>query len=158
MLALVLLSLIVTAKAELLPGSCSFQDSVCDYTSDPDFLSWTLNPSGHFITVEKQVQEDQEKAVLLGPDVDQQDWSCFRMVYQVTGSASLQVQKRTDGESFDQVLWTTQSPSESWLIASIDLQNSTETFRIVIEGKLGEEGGSSVSIFEIKISDKYCIG
>uniref|UniRef100_A0A8C1EP10 MAM domain containing 2b n=1 Tax=Cyprinus carpio carpio TaxID=630221 RepID=A0A8C1EP10_CYPCA len=112
--------------------------------------------SGHFITVEEQVQEDQGKAVLLGPDVEQQDWSCFRMVYQVTGSASLQVQKRTDGESFDQVLWTTQGPSDSWLIASIDLQNSTETFKIVIEGKLGEEG-SSVSIFEIKISDKYCI-
>uniref|UniRef100_A0A8C2DKP0 MAM domain containing 2b n=1 Tax=Cyprinus carpio TaxID=7962 RepID=A0A8C2DKP0_CYPCA len=112
--------------------------------------------SGHFITVEEQVQEDQGKAVLLGPDVEQQDWSCFRMVYQVTGSASLQVQKRTDGESFDQVLWTTQGPSDSWLIASIDLQNSTEMFKIVIEGKLGEEG-SSVSIFEIKISDKYCI-
>ncbi|KAL1266966.1 hypothetical protein QQF64_002641, partial [Cirrhinus molitorella] len=111
----------------------------------------------HFITVEEPVQEDQGKAVLLGPDVEQQDWSCFRMVYQVTGSASLQVQKRTDGESFDQVLWTTQNPSESWLIASIDLQNSTETFKIVIEGKLGEEQGSSVSIFEIKISDKYCI-
>lgn len=38
----------VTAKAELLPGSCSFQDSICDYMSDPDFLSWTLNPSGEF--------------------------------------------------------------------------------------------------------------
>lgn len=86
--------------------------------------------SGHFITVEEQVQEDQGKAVLLGPDVEQQDWSCFRMVYQVTGSASLQVQKRTDGESFDQVLWTTQGPSDSWLIASIDLQNSTETFKV----------------------------
>ncbi|XP_059395192.1 MAM domain-containing protein 2 [Carassius carassius] len=157
MLPFYLLSLIVTAKAEFLPGSCSFQDSTCDYTSDLVFLSWTLDPSGHFITVEEQVQEDQGKAVLLGPDVDQQDWSCFRMVYQVTGSASLQVQKRTDGESFDQVLWTSQSPSDSWLIASIDLQNSTQTFKIVIEGKLGEEEGSSVSIFEIKISDKYCI-
>ncbi|XP_073685887.1 MAM domain-containing protein 2 [Garra rufa] len=159
MLSFYLLSLIVSAKAELLPGSCSFQDSICDYVSDPDFLSWTLDSSGHFITVEesREVQEDQGKAVLLGPDVDQQDWSCFRLVYQVTGSASLQVQKRTDGESFDQVLWTTQSPSDSWLIASIDLQNSTETFKIVIEGKLGDEEGSSVSIFEIKISDKYCI-
>uniref|UniRef100_A0A8C1T7P0 MAM domain containing 2b n=1 Tax=Cyprinus carpio TaxID=7962 RepID=A0A8C1T7P0_CYPCA len=158
MLPFYFLSLIVTAKAELLPGSCSFQDSICDYMFDPAFLSWTLNPSGHFITVEEQVQEDQGKgkAVLLGPDVEQQDWSCFRMVYQVTGSASLQVQKRTDGESFDQVLWTTQSPSDSWLIASIDLQNSNETFKIIIEGKLGEEG-SSLSIFEIKISDKYCI-
>ncbi|KAF4107950.1 hypothetical protein G5714_010709 [Onychostoma macrolepis] len=45
MLPFYLLSLIVTAKAELLPGSCSFQDSICDYMSDPDFLSWTLNPS-----------------------------------------------------------------------------------------------------------------
>lgn len=38
----------VTAKAELLPGSCSFQESICDYVSDPAFLSWTLNPSGEF--------------------------------------------------------------------------------------------------------------
>lgn len=52
------------------------------------------------------------------------------MVYQVTGNASLQVQKRTDGDSFDRVLWMTQSPSDSWLIASIDLQNSTEPFQV----------------------------
>lgn len=94
-----------------------------------NFVFFRLH-SGHFITVDERVQEDQGKAVLLGPDVDQQDWSCFRMVYQVTGSASLQVQKRTDGESFDQVLWTTQSPSDSWLIASIDLQNSSETYKV----------------------------
>ncbi|XP_073770611.1 MAM domain-containing protein 2 isoform X2 [Danio rerio] len=157
MLSFCLLSLIVTTQAELLPGSCSFQESICDYMSDPSFLSWTLNPSGHFITVEEQVQEDQRKAVLLGPDVDQQDWSCFRMVYQVTGGASLQVQRRTDGESFDRVLWSTQSSSDSWRIASIDLHNSNEAFKIVIEGRLGAEEGSSVSIFEIRISDRYCI-
>ncbi|XP_051541508.1 MAM domain-containing protein 2 [Myxocyprinus asiaticus] len=157
MLPFCLLSLIATVKAELLQGSCSFDESTCGYTSDPDFLSWTLDPTGHFITVDVQVQEEQGKAVLLGPDVEAQDWSCFRMVYQVIGSTSLQVRKRTDGESFDHVLWTTQSPSDSWLIASIDLQNSTKPFQIVIEGKLGDEEGSSVSIFEINISDKYCI-
>uniref|UniRef100_A0A672S916 MAM domain containing 2 n=1 Tax=Sinocyclocheilus grahami TaxID=75366 RepID=A0A672S916_SINGR len=112
----------------------------------------------HVLYFKEHVQEDQGKgkAVLFGPDVEQRDWSCFRMVYQVTGSASLQVQKRTDVESFDEVLWMTQSPFDRQLIASIDLQNSTETLKIVIEGKLEEEG-SSVSIFEIKISDKYCI-
>ncbi|XP_016084905.1 MAM domain-containing protein 2-like [Sinocyclocheilus grahami] len=160
MLLFYFLSLFVTAKAELLSGSCSFQDSICDYMFDfhPAFLSWTLKSSGLFITVKEHVQEDQGKgkAVLFGPDVEQRDWSCFRMVYQVTGSASLQVQKRTDVESFDEVLWMTQSPFDRQLIASIDLQNSTETLKIVIEGKLEEEG-SSVSIFEIKISDKYCI-
>lgn len=52
------------------------------------------------------------------------------MVYQVTGNASLQVQKRTDGDSFDHVLWLTQRPSDSWLIASIDLQNSTEPYKV----------------------------
>lgn len=36
----------VTAKAELSSGSCSFRESMCDYTSDPSFLSWTLDPSG----------------------------------------------------------------------------------------------------------------
>uniref|UniRef100_A0A671SL39 MAM domain-containing protein n=1 Tax=Sinocyclocheilus anshuiensis TaxID=1608454 RepID=A0A671SL39_9TELE len=63
---------------------------------------------------ESLFQEDQGKgkAVLLGPNVEQRDWSCFRMIYQVTGSASLQVQKHTDGESFDEVLWMTQSPSD----------------------------------------------
>uniref|UniRef100_A0A673GGV7 MAM domain-containing protein n=1 Tax=Sinocyclocheilus rhinocerous TaxID=307959 RepID=A0A673GGV7_9TELE len=86
----------------------------------------------------------QGKAVLLGPDVEQRNWSCFRMIYQVTGSASLQVQKHTDGESFDEVLWMTQSPSDRQLIASIDLQNSTETFKVR-------------TINRIKISDKYCI-
>uniref|UniRef100_A0A671SL43 MAM domain-containing protein n=1 Tax=Sinocyclocheilus anshuiensis TaxID=1608454 RepID=A0A671SL43_9TELE len=117
----------------------NFEESLCIFHITP-----VHSDSLHFITVKEQVQEDQGKgkAVLLGPNVEQRDWSCFRMIYQVTGSASLQVQKHTDGESFDEV---------------IDLQNSTETFKIVIEGKLGEEEGSSVSIFEIKISDKYCI-
>ncbi|XP_056591810.1 MAM domain-containing protein 2 isoform X1 [Triplophysa dalaica] len=156
MLLFYLLSLIVTVKSELLLGSCSFDKSTCGYTSDPDFLSWSLDPTGHFITVNKQAQEAQGNAVLLGADVDGQDWTCFRMVYQVTGNASLQVQKRTDGDSFDRVLWLTQRPSDSWLIANIDLQNSTEPYQIIIESKL-RDGGSSVSIFEIKISDNYCI-
>lgn len=160
MLLFYLLSMIgcvlATVKSELLPGSCSFDKSTCGYTSDPAFLSWTLEPNGHFITVDKQAQEARGKAVLLGPVVDGQDWSCFRMVYQVTGNATLQVQKRTDGDSFDHVLWMTQNSSDSWLIASVDLQNSTELFQIIIESKLLEEG-SSVSIFEIKISDNYCI-
>ncbi|XP_055065041.2 MAM domain-containing protein 2 [Misgurnus anguillicaudatus] len=150
-----ILSFIATVEAELLPGSCSFDKSTCSYKSDPAFLTWTLDSMGHFITVDMQTQETLGKAVLLGPDVDQQDWSCFRMVYQITGNASLQVQKRTDGDSFDHVLWMTQSPSDSWLIASIDLQNATEPFQVIIESQLRK--GSSVSIFEIKISDKYCI-
>ncbi|KAI4882718.1 hypothetical protein NFI96_028526 [Prochilodus magdalenae] len=114
---------------------------------------------GRFIMVDAHPKDEQgkEKAVLVGPEVLQQDWSCLRLVYQLTGSASLQLQRRSEGESFDHMLWSAHSPSDSWLIASIDLQNSTEPYRIVIEGKPGSTEGSSVSIFEVDILDKYCI-
>ncbi|XP_030623760.1 MAM domain-containing protein 2 [Chanos chanos] len=151
------LSLTVVAEAAVLSGSCRFEDSTCNYTSDPAFSSWTLDTNGHFITVDSPVQDGLGKAVLLGPDVDQQDWSCLRVVYQIIVGGSLHILRRAEGESFDHVLWTTQNPSNSWLIASIDLQNSTDPYKIVIEGTPGEAKGSSVSIFEIHISDKYCI-
>lgn len=74
--------------------------------------------------------QGMQKAVLVGPEVEQQSWSCLRLVYQLTGSASLQIQRRSEGESFDHMLWSAHSPSDSWLIASIDLQNSTESYRV----------------------------
>ncbi|TRY71407.1 hypothetical protein DNTS_013705 [Danionella cerebrum] len=140
MLFFCLLVVMVRVTEESLPGSCRFQESLCDYISDPGFASWTLIHSGHFITV----QEQQGKAVLLGPDVEQQQyWSCFRMVYRVIGNASLQVQKRIDGESFDQMLWTAQGPTDGQKIISIDLQSSKQMFKIVIEASLGKENGST---------------
>lgn len=101
--------------------------------------------SGSFISVDPGLedqdgQEDMSegeersegvgRAVLLGPSMEQEDWSCLRLVYQLSGSGFLQVQQRREGESFDRALWSTQTASDSWLISSIDLQNSTEPYRV----------------------------
>lgn len=75
-------------------------------------------------------QGDGNKAVLLGPDMELQDWSCLRLIYQITGAGSLQVLARSEGESFDHMLWMASSPSDSWLIATVDLQNSTEPYKV----------------------------
>ncbi|XP_053097076.1 MAM domain-containing protein 2 [Pangasianodon hypophthalmus] len=157
MIPYVFLSILAMARGKTLPGSCSFQETTCDYTADAAFLSWNLNPNDHFITVDASSQGKGDKAVLLGPDVELQDWSCLRLIYQLTGAGWLQVLTRSEGESFDHTLWSASSPSESWLIATVDLQNSTEPYKIVIEGGRGSAEGSSVSIFEVNISDKYCI-
>ncbi|XP_066507552.1 MAM domain-containing protein 2 [Hoplias malabaricus] len=158
MMNYLLLCLFVAVQADPLPGSCSFEGSTCDYTVDPAGLSWTFDPTGHFIMVDASSQEMQkDRAVLEGPEVLHQDWSCLMVVYQLTGSASLQIQRRSEGESFDHMLWSAHSPSDSWLIASIDLQNCSEPYKVVIEGRLGSDEDSSVAIFEVNISDKYCI-
>ncbi|XP_046717741.1 MAM domain-containing protein 2 isoform X2 [Silurus meridionalis] len=157
MFLFVFLSVLAITRGTRLPGSCSFQKTMCDYTPDSAFLTWNLNPNDHFITVDVTSQGEGDKAFLLGPYVELQDWSCFRLVYQITVSGSLRVLSRSDGESFDRTLWSASSPSESWIVTTIDLQNSTEPYKIVIEGGRGSAEGSSVSIFEIDISDKYCI-
>ncbi|XP_041706071.2 MAM domain-containing protein 2 [Coregonus clupeaformis] len=174
MLPFYLFTLFATVQGQNgpLPGCCSFESSTCGYTSDPDFTSWTLNKDGSFISVDTglEYQNSQEKrpegeersegesrGVLLSPAMEQEDWSCLRLVYQLSGSGSLQVQLRREGESFDWTLWSTQTASDSWLISSIDLQNTTEPYRIVIDGRPGESTGSSVAIFEIRISSGYCL-
>ncbi|TUN30352.1 MAM domain-containing protein 2 [Bagarius yarrelli] len=95
---------------------------MCDYTTDPNFLTWNFNANEHFITLDVNSQGDGDMAVLLGPDVELQDWSCLRLIYQITSAGSLQVLSRSEGVSFVQVLWSASSPSDSWIIASIDLQ------------------------------------
>ncbi|XP_060752043.1 MAM domain-containing protein 2 [Tachysurus vachellii] len=153
----VFFSILAMTRGKILPGSCSFQETMCDYTADPAFLSWNLNPKDHFITLDANSQGDGNKAVLLGPDVELQDWSCLRLIYQITGTGSLQVLTRSEGENFDHMLWSSSRSSDNWIITTIDLQNSTEPYKIVIEGGRGSAEGSSVSIFEVNISDKYCI-
>ncbi|KAK3550475.1 hypothetical protein QTP86_029429, partial [Hemibagrus guttatus] len=157
MILYVFLSILAMARGKTLAGSCSFEKTMCDYTADPAFLNWNLSPKEHFITLDETSQGHGDKAVLLGPDVEVQDWSCLRLIYQITGNGSLQVLSRSEGESFDHTLWSSSSSSDSWTITTIDLQNSTETYKIVIEGRRGSAGNSSVSIFEVNISDKYCI-
>lgn len=70
------------------------------------------------------------RGVLLSPALEQGEWSCLRLVYQIIGSGSLEVLQRTEGKSFDRPLWSSQSPSDSWVISSMDLQNNTEPYRV----------------------------
>ncbi|XP_044190494.1 MAM domain-containing protein 2-like [Thunnus albacares] len=161
---------IIQAHSQLLPGSCNFESNTCGYTSDADFTSWTLHRDGRYVAVDAVMSNDQDDeigadtemqrettGVLLSPALEQGEWSCLRLVYQITGSGSLEVLQRTEGKSFDRPLWSSQEPSDSWVISSMDLQNNTEPYRVVIEGKPGQTAGSSVAIFEIHISPGYCL-
>ncbi|XP_055087819.1 MAM domain-containing protein 2-like [Periophthalmus magnuspinnatus] len=179
---LLLLVLLGTAVAggQKAPGSCSFETHTCGYTSDPDYEPWSLHSEGHFVAVEADSDrmdsavdtgENTEKdsthtngetsgtnrGLLLSPLLEVGEWSCLRLVYQVTVEGSLNVLLRSEGQSFDRPLWSTKSPSESWLISSVDLSNITLPFRVVIDGTSGSAAGSSVSLFEIHISPGYCL-
>uniref|UniRef100_A0A7N8YN43 MAM domain-containing protein 2-like n=1 Tax=Mastacembelus armatus TaxID=205130 RepID=A0A7N8YN43_9TELE len=140
--------------------SCNFESNTCGYTSDADFMSWTLHKDGIVVTLEKGAGTGPQKTitgVLLSPTLYQDEWSCLRLVYQIMESGSLEVLQRMDGKSFDRPLWSSKTPSDSWIITSMDLQNTTEPYRVVIEGKPGQSPGSSVAIFEIHISPGYCL-
>ena len=77
--------------------------------------------------------DSKDKAVLLSPELELLDWSCLRMVYQITGKGSLQLHLRPDGENFDYTLWTSEKTSDSWLIASVDLRNMTKPYQVSTE-------------------------
>lgn len=170
MLPFFLLTLAATIQAhnQLLPGSCSFETDTCGYTSDEDFTSWALHEDGRFVAVDTVGHDDADAGpqgevtgvtgVLLSPSLEQDEWSCLRLVYQISGSGSVEVLRRTEGRSFDRPLWSSQQASDSWVISSMDLQNDTEPYRVVIEGKPGRGAGSSVAIFEIHISSGHCLG
>ncbi|XP_054468444.1 MAM domain-containing protein 2-like [Anoplopoma fimbria] len=160
----------IQAQNQLLPGSCNFESNTCGYTSDADFSSWTLHKDGRFVAVDAAVSDEQDgeigaetgpqreiTGVLLSPALEQDEWSCLRLVYQISGSGSLEVLQRMEGKSFDKPLWSSQAPSDSWVISSMDLRNNTEPYRVVIEGKPGGSSGSSIAIFEIHISPGYCL-
>lgn len=84
------------------------------------------------------VSDDQDETgsqreitgVLLSPALGQAEWSCLRLVYQITGSGILEVSQRMEGKSFDRPLWSSQEPSDSWVISSMDLQGNTEPYRV----------------------------
>lgn len=103
---------------------------------------------GHFVAVDGVINDNQDggagavpgpqkdiTGLLLSPTMDYSDWSCLRLVYQITGSGSLEVLQRTEGESFDRPLWNSQAPSDSWVIASMDLQNNTDEYRVRSQSK-----------------------
>ncbi|KAG7236796.1 hypothetical protein INR49_000259 [Caranx melampygus] len=157
LLLLLLLCGLTEAQLLLLPGSCNFELGTCGYTSDPEYGSWRMNEEGHLITVDSAFLLDQEQAVLISPVLDQQDWSCVRLVYQITGQGSLHLHLRPDSDNFDYRLWTAKQASDSWLIASVDLPNSTIPYQILLEGQPEPGMGNSVAIFEIHIVPGYCI-
>lgn len=162
LLLLLTFAVAIQAHIQLLPGSCNFESNTCGYTSDADFTSWTLHEDGHFVAVDAApgvdaVPQRETTGILLSPALEQGEWSCLRLVYQITGSGSLTVLQRVEGKSFDKPLWSNQEPSDSWVISSMDLQNNTEPYRVVIEGKPGGNPGSSVAVFEIHISPGYCL-
>nr|Q91641.2 RecName: Full=Thyroid hormone-induced protein B; Flags: Precursor [Xenopus laevis] len=148
---------------EISPGSCTFENSTCAYTSAFPFLQWTVNIEGHYVSVDSSNGLRGQKAVLISPDLHLAEWSCLRLVYQIAGSesspspSSLNVFVRPEGESFDYLLWSAEEHSDSWLISSIDLKNTTKRFKIILEGVLGENTMSSIAIFEVKMTTGYCI-
>ncbi|KAJ8347142.1 hypothetical protein SKAU_G00285430, partial [Synaphobranchus kaupii] len=158
MLQMLFLSLhFIVGRAQTLAGSCSFDNGTCGYVSDPSLSKWALNQNGRFIAVDGPLKEGRERAVLESPELDMSDWSCVRLVYQITGSGSLQLHLRPEGGTFDHTLWTADKPSDSWLVASIDLWNTSASYKMVLEGRLGGGANNSVSIFEIRIVPGYCI-
>uniref|UniRef100_A0A665URR7 MAM domain-containing protein n=1 Tax=Echeneis naucrates TaxID=173247 RepID=A0A665URR7_ECHNA len=114
-------------------------------------------PTGHLIMVDSAIMQDQERAVLVSPVLDQQDWSCVRLVYQITGRGCLHLHLRPHSDNFDYQIWTADNASDSWLIASVDLANSTIPYQILLEGRPELGLGNSVAIFEIHIVPGYCI-
>lgn len=100
------------------------------------FLCSFLFP-GHYIYVDTSFGKQGEKAVLLSSDLQAEEWSCLRLVYQITTSSEslsdpsqLNLYMRFEDESFDRLLWSAKEPSDSWLIASLDLQNSSKKFKV----------------------------
>uniref|UniRef100_A0A673AEX8 MAM domain containing 2 n=1 Tax=Sphaeramia orbicularis TaxID=375764 RepID=A0A673AEX8_9TELE len=154
LLLLSVLPVVELHRHSLLPGSCSFESNTCGYMSDPDFTTWTLHKDGRFVAVDLPADP---RGVLLSPVLEQGEWSCLRLVYQISGSGTLEVLQRTQGKSLDQPLWSSQSPSDSWVISSVDLQNTSTPYQVVIEGKPGPTPGSSVAVFEIHISPGSCL-
>lgn len=68
--------------------------------------------------------------MLVSPVLDHRPWSCVRLVYQIAGRGSLQLHLRPDSDNFDYRLWEAHEASDSWLIASVDLPNSTAPFQV----------------------------
>ncbi|KFO34041.1 MAM domain-containing protein 2 [Fukomys damarensis] len=154
----------LTGAHDLSAGSCAFEEGTCGFDSVFAFLPWILNEEGHYVYVDTSFAKQGEKAVLLSSELQAEEWSCLRLVYQITtssgslsGPSQLNLYVRYEDESFDRLLWSAEEPSDSWLIASLDLQNSSKKFKILIEGILGQGNTASIALFEIKMTTGYCI-
>ncbi|KAF7250438.1 MAM domain-containing protein 2 [Varanus komodoensis] len=127
-------------------------------------VRWLLQVAGHYISVDTSQGTHGDTAALLSPELYSEEWSCIRLIYQIAAISeppinptALNLYLRIEGESFDQLLWTSTEYSESWLIASLDIRNSTNKYRIVLEGVLGRDIFASIAIFEIKVTTGYCL-
>ncbi|XP_043920302.1 MAM domain-containing protein 2 [Protopterus annectens] len=147
-----------------LPGSCDFQGGICGYESEnTSSVEWILNEEGRYISLDHSFGDGPQKSVLVSPDLQPMEWTCLRVIYQISTSvpdydpSKLNVYIRPEGESFDFLLWSGSDPSDSWLIASIDLKNTSQSYKIVLEGLLGEDTGASIAIFEISLTLGYCL-
>lgn len=81
---------------------------------------------------EDAVAQQEMTGTLISPVLESSEWSCLRLVYQIINSGSLDVLQRTEGKSFDKPLWSGQTPSDSWVISSVDLQNNTEPYKVLL--------------------------
>ncbi|XP_060055709.1 MAM domain-containing protein 2 isoform X2 [Erinaceus europaeus] len=149
---------------DLPAGSCAFEENTCGFDSELASQPWMLNEEGHYIYVDTSFAKQGEKAVLVSSDLQAEEWSCLRLVYQITTSegspsnpSQLNLYVRFEDESFDRLLWSTKETSDSWLITSLDLQSSPKKFKILIEGVLGQGATTSIALFEIKMTADYCI-
>ncbi|CAI9553866.1 unnamed protein product, partial [Staurois parvus] len=118
---------------------------------------------GHYISLDTTHGTQGQRAVLVSPDLQPDEWSCLRLVYQITGMefspspTMLNVFFQPEGESFDYLLWSTQEQSDGWLIASVDLRTTSKRYKIILEGILGADDNSSIAIYELKMTTGYCI-
>lgn len=101
---------------------------------------------GHYISVDTSLGTQGEKAVLTSPELHSEEWSCIRLIYQIATTSEtsfdptrLNLYLRLQGESFDHLLWSAKEPSDSWLIASLDLRNSTKKYKVstIVEDSTG---------------------
>ncbi|XP_030647650.1 MAM domain-containing protein 2a, partial [Chanos chanos] len=150
-------SVFVRARVQLLPGSCTFENDTCGYQSDVDYAAWTMYEEGRFIMADSSLFGEMDKAILVSPKLELFDWSCLRLVYQITGSGSLLIHLRPENENFDYPLWTARDSSDSWLIANVDLRNMSSAYQLLIDGQPSKGVGNSIAIFEIHIVPGYCI-
>ncbi|XP_062383906.1 MAM domain-containing protein 2-like [Sardina pilchardus] len=132
---------------------------------DSAYSSWKLNLTGGYVYLEAAGSTGSTgstgsmgmSGVLLSEELeDPEEWRCLRLQYRVSSSGSLQVALRSEAESFDRPLWTSQ-PTHSWASISIDIRNSTQPYRVVLEGHSGGDAGVAVSISDTLITRGYCI-
>ncbi|XP_018411141.1 PREDICTED: MAM domain-containing protein 2 isoform X1 [Nanorana parkeri] len=144
-------------------GSCTFENNTCAYKSAFAFLPWVVNIEGHYISLDTNHGVQGQRALLVSPDLQPDEWSCLRLVYQITGSelspkpSMLNVFVQPESESFDYMLWSSQEQSDGWLIASVDLRNTSKRYKIILEGILGGDDNSSIALYELKMTTGYCI-